>query len=94
MEDRRAMGRSTTAPSVIGTNGHFATANADNDPTAYEHGVQVIDEDKQFKYVLYSYKPTPPLLLSPCSFDNSRPRNQKKTGRHFRRIVSISGTNQ
>ena len=76
MEDRRAMSRSTTASSAIGTNGHFATANADNDPTAYEHGVQVIDEDKQFKYVLYSYNPTPSSSFA-LSFGNSSQKSEK-----------------
>lgn len=34
------------------TNGHFAAVGSANDKTAYEHGVQVIDENKEFKYVL------------------------------------------
>lgn len=46
----RAESRSLTAPSLIGTNGHFASVgDAAHDPKAYEHGVQVIDEEKQFK---------------------------------------------
>ena len=36
------------------TNGHFAAVGSANDKTAYEHGVQVIDENKEFKYVLLS----------------------------------------
>jgi hypothetical protein len=51
MENRlRAESRSHTAPGVIGTNGHFASVgDAAHDPKAYEHGVQVIDGDKDFK---------------------------------------------
>jgi hypothetical protein len=30
-------------------NGHFATAGDELSKTQYEHGVQVIDEDKLFK---------------------------------------------
>lgn len=53
----RAESRSFTAPSLIGMNGHFASVgDAAHDPKAYEHGVQVIDEDKEFK------------LVVPCSF--------------------------
>lgn len=47
-----AVSSDTTAPSV-GTNGHFASIGDHNDPAAYEHGVQVIDEDKQFKSVFF-----------------------------------------
>lgn len=39
----------------MATNGHFAAIGVDNDKTAYEHGVQVIDENKEFKYVFSSY---------------------------------------
>lgn len=35
------------------TNGHFAAVGGDSDKAAYEHGVQVIDENKEFKYVLF-----------------------------------------
>ena len=42
------------APSAMDTNGHFAAVGSANDKTAYEHGVQVIDENKEFKYVLLS----------------------------------------
>jgi hypothetical protein len=31
-------------------NGHFATIGDSSDVTSYEHGVQVIDGDKEFKY--------------------------------------------
>ena len=34
------------------TNGHFAAIGGDSDKAAYGHGVQVIDENKEFKYVL------------------------------------------
>ncbi|KKA19276.1 Protein sey1 [Rasamsonia emersonii CBS 393.64] len=49
-----AVSSDTTAPSV-GTNGHFASIGDHNDPAAYEHGVQVIDEDKQFNPNLAKY---------------------------------------
>jgi len=39
--------RSHTAPEKMSVNGHFASAGEAN----FEHGVQVIDEDKEFKYV-------------------------------------------
>lgn len=43
--------RHPTAPSVMTMNGHFA--NVGDKPTReqYEHGIQVIDEDQNFKYV-------------------------------------------
>jgi hypothetical protein len=31
-------------------NGHFATVGDNGDSASYEHGVQVIDENKEFKY--------------------------------------------
>lgn len=31
-------------------NGHFAAVGDEPQPGTYEHGVQVIDEDKDFKY--------------------------------------------
>ena len=45
----RAASRSTTAPSTLPINGHFASIGDHDDPLVYEHGVQVIDEAKQFK---------------------------------------------
>lgn len=37
----------------MATNGHFASIGGDSsDKTAYSHGVQVIDGDKEFKYAL------------------------------------------
>lgn len=51
MTERRPSGleRSPTAPSVL-SNGHFASVGAEGDAAFYEHGVQVIDGDKEFKY--------------------------------------------
>lgn len=43
------LGRTPTAPPVM-ANGHFATIGDSSDVTSYEHGVQVIDGDKEFKY--------------------------------------------
>lgn len=34
----------------MATNGHFASIGDHNEKAAYEHGVQVIDEAKEFKY--------------------------------------------
>lgn len=33
------------------SNGHFAAVGDDWDGTEYKHGIQLIDEDKEFKYV-------------------------------------------
>ncbi|KAH8704044.1 protein sey1 [Talaromyces proteolyticus] len=57
MEQRlRAESRSHTAPGIITTNGHFASVgDAAHDPKAYEHGVQVIDGDKEFNSNLSRY---------------------------------------
>lgn len=33
------------------SNGHLASVGTASDKAAYEHGVQVIDENKEFKYV-------------------------------------------
>lgn len=51
MAERRPSGleRSPTAPSVL-SNGHFASIGAEGEAASYEHGVQVIDENKEFKY--------------------------------------------
>lgn len=35
------------------TNGHFAAIGGDSDKVSYGHGVQVIDENKEFKYVCF-----------------------------------------
>jgi hypothetical protein len=57
MTERRPSGleRSPTAPPIL-SNGHFASIGAEGDAASYEHGVQVIDENKEFKYN------NPPLL--------------------------------
>lgn len=44
------MGRAMTAPDKMAVNGHFASA-GQNGRTNFEHGIQVIDEDKEFKCV-------------------------------------------
>ncbi|OXV06461.1 hypothetical protein Egran_05773 [Elaphomyces granulatus] len=51
----RAASRSTTAPSTLPINGHFASIGDHDDPLVYEHGVQVIDEAKQFNPNLSKY---------------------------------------
>ena len=43
------LARNPTAPPIM-ANGHFASIGDNNDVTSYEHGVQVIDGDKEFKY--------------------------------------------
>lgn len=43
------LGRTPTAPPVM-ANGHFATVADQGDAASYEHGVQAIDGDKEFKY--------------------------------------------
>lgn len=40
-------------------NGHFSAVGEAPGAGSYEHGVQVIDEDKEFKYVLYSCRVVP-----------------------------------
>ena len=40
-----------TSPSLM-MNSHFAGVGDNADKQAYEHGIQVIDEDKMFKYVM------------------------------------------
>ena len=40
-----------TAPSLM-VNAHFAGVGENAPKEAYEHGIQVIDEDKMFKYVV------------------------------------------
>lgn len=51
MAERRPSGleRSPTAPPVL-SNDHFASIGGQGDTASYEHGVQVIDGDKEFKY--------------------------------------------
>lgn len=48
-----AAARYPTAPSVMTTtimNGHFASVGEHAARQQYEHGIQVINEDKEFKY--------------------------------------------
>lgn len=40
-------------------NGHFSAVGEAPGAGSYEHGVQVIDEDKEFKYVQYSCRVVP-----------------------------------
>ena len=40
-----------TAPDKVAVNGHFASA-GQNGKANFEHGIQVIDEDKEFKCAL------------------------------------------
>ena len=39
-----------TAPSVMTMNGHFAAVGDSPTKEQYEHGIQVIDGDKEFRY--------------------------------------------
>ena len=43
--------RHPTAPSVMTVNGHFATVGEKPSKALYEHGIQVINEDQEFKFV-------------------------------------------
>ena len=45
-----AVNRALTAPDKMSVNGHFASA-GQNGQANFENGVQVIDEEKEFKYV-------------------------------------------
>lgn len=55
MTDRpAAVSRSPTAPPAMATNGHFASIGDHSDKAAYEHGVQVVDENKEFKYASFT----------------------------------------
>jgi hypothetical protein len=47
---RGTINRSLTAPDKMNVNGHFASV-GQNGKADFEHGIQVIDEDKEFKYV-------------------------------------------
>jgi hypothetical protein len=44
--------RYPTAPSVMTMNGHFAGVGDAPTNEQYEHGIQVIDDEKEFKYAL------------------------------------------
>jgi hypothetical protein len=58
----RAGSRSQTAPSKMAVNGHFSSV-GDTGVADYEHGVQVIDEEKEFKYSLPVFHLRPPSSL-------------------------------
>jgi hypothetical protein len=45
-----AASRFPTAPSVMTMNGHFASVGDEPTTEQYDNGIQVIDEDKEFKY--------------------------------------------
>ena len=73
--------RHPTAPSVMSVNGHFANVGEKPTKEQYEHGIQVIDENQEFKYgsprnrwprtkTLIAYSPTLPNYLS---FENVSP---------------------
>lgn len=54
--------RHPTAPSIMQVNGHFAGVGETPTKEQYEHGIQVINEDQEFKYhlslfPLYLYHP-------------------------------------
>ena len=42
--------RHPTAPSVMTVNGHFANIGGKPSKEQYEHGIQIINEDQDFKY--------------------------------------------
>ena len=48
--NRPLQNRAYTAPDKMATNGHFASV-GQNGHANFDNGVQVVDEDKQFKYV-------------------------------------------
>jgi light-regulated signal transduction histidine kinase (bacteriophytochrome) len=45
-----AASRFPTAPAVVTMNGHFASVGEAPSKEQYEHGIQVIDEEKEFKH--------------------------------------------
>jgi hypothetical protein len=49
-----AASRFPTAPSIMTMNGHFAGVGDAPTKEQYEHGIQVIDEEKEFKYNPYN----------------------------------------
>ena len=51
---RTTISRAQTAPDKMALNGHFASV-GENGSGNFENGVQVIDEDKEFKYLLQHY---------------------------------------
>jgi hypothetical protein len=46
---RPGVAHMATAPSVMTMNGHFAGIGDAPGKAQYDHGIQVIDEDKEFK---------------------------------------------
>ena len=42
--------RHPTAPSIMSVNGHFATMGEKPTKEQYEHGIQVINENQEFKW--------------------------------------------
>jgi hypothetical protein len=60
-----AASRFPTAPSIMTMNGHFAGVGDAPTKEQYEHGIQVIDEDKEFKYVVL-VKNVPPHVGTTC----------------------------
>ena len=55
-KDRRPSNniRHPTAPSVMSVNGHFANMGENPTKEQYEHGIQVINENQEFKYATTS----------------------------------------
>jgi hypothetical protein len=58
-----ASSRFPTAPSVMTMNGHFAAVGDAPTKAQYEHGIQVIDEEKEFKYAPLTPPRRVPLLI-------------------------------
>ncbi|RDW88185.1 putative protein sey1 [Coleophoma cylindrospora] len=62
-----AASRFPTAPSVMTMNGHFAAVGEKPTIEQYEHGIQVIDEDKEFNPNLSTYLQV--TKVAPAGFD-------------------------
>jgi len=58
----QATTRHPTAPSVMTVNGHFASVGEMPTKEQYDHGIQIINEDQEFRYVHLST-----ILSPPCS---------------------------
>ena len=56
-------GRHPTAPTVMTMNSHFANVGEAGTKEQYEHGIQVIDEDQNFKYVIAIPRSAPSSLV-------------------------------
>lgn len=52
--------RHPTAPTIMTVNGHFASVGEKSSKEQYEHGIQVINDVQEFKYVV------PQLRQNPC----------------------------